>query len=186
MVDVRAMSATGVRGMDQAIELLRAGGERDLANALTSVRKRWGTVVEKHLVEREQAVVAAQKAAVERALRIVLSVELPIRTFTEANLHEHHMQRHKRMGDQRPTVAMAMRANANARGIKVSLPCTVRTWRLAPAELDTNGNLQTALKAVMDGIADWLGINDRDPRVKWECDQVKRAQYGILVEVLSC
>jgi hypothetical protein len=42
--------------------------------------------------------------------------------------------------------------------------------RVAPRTLDTD-NLERALKAVRDGVAEAWGINDADPRVEWLTDQ---------------
>lgn len=52
----------------------------------------------------------------------------------------------------------------------MSLPCVVRLTRLSPGTLDDD-NLRGALKAVRDGVADRLGVDDRDPRVTWEYAQ---------------
>ena len=46
----------------------------------------------------------------------------------------------------------------------------VRLTRISPRLLDSD-NLEGALKAVRDGVADGLGINDRDPRVRYVVDQ---------------
>lgn len=43
--------------------------------------------------------------------------------------------------------------------------------RIAPRELDRHENLPMAFKAVVDGIADWFGINDRDKRLSFEYEQ---------------
>ena len=45
--------------------------------------------------------------------------------------------------------------------------------RVAPRLLDQHDNLAASAKAVIDGIADGLGINDRDPRVEWVVSQEK-------------
>lgn len=189
MTDLRAIAARGADAMSESLELYRAAGERDLANKLAAVRARWQKVVDKHIADTKAAAVAHAIAETERAQRTILVVNLDgMRTFSEANIHEHHMQRHKRMGDQRPVVAMAMRGNANARGVKPPIPCTVRITRIAPNELDPGGNLETSLKSVQDGIADWIGVNDRRADlVRYECAQEKRGanRYGVRIEVLA-
>jgi len=43
-------------------------------------------------------------------------------------------------------------------------------------------NLAGALKAVRDGVADALGIDDRNPRVTWLVDQ-RRGPAGVVIEV---
>lgn len=45
-------------------------------------------------------------------------------------------------------------------------------------------NLAGALKPVRDEIADWLGIDDADGRVRWECGQVEtQGAVGVMVKV---
>lgn len=43
-------------------------------------------------------------------------------------------------------------------------------------------NLRSALKAVRDGIAEKLGIDDRDPRVEWRYGQ-RKGMVGVDVEL---
>ena len=37
----------------------------------------------------------------------------------------------------------------------------------------------------MTGIAEWLGVDDNDPRVSWVPDQVKAKTAAVVVEVYS-
>lgn len=181
-IDVDALCAVPGAALSACAERLHAAGEHQLAGRIARLRGRLVQYLRDH---HEQQRVLAQSKAVETRRGVgVLAVELPIRTFSEANLHEHHMERRKRMGDQRPTVRMAMQAHANSRGLRVQPPCTVQLTRLAPAELDQGDNLESSLKAVRDGVADWLGVNDRDPRVIWIYGQERQKQYGVRIEVL--
>ena len=56
--------------------------------------------------------------------------------------------------------------------------------RRAPRSLDGD-NLQRAFKAVRDGVADALEMDDGDSKISWAYDQVKDSEYGIdiIVEV---
>jgi hypothetical protein len=72
----------------------------------------------------------------------------------------------------------------------------IKLTRISPRFLDDD-NLSGALKAVRDGVTDWFsgglhksnrkgGINDRDPRLTWEYDQLKSDKpkdYQIKVEI---
>jgi hypothetical protein len=60
----------------------------------------------------------------------------------------------------------------------------VTITRLSSGVLDDD-NLQGAAKAIRDGIADKLGINDNDKRVQWRYAQekCKRGQFGIRIEL---
>jgi len=51
-------------------------------------------------------------------------------------------------------------------------PLIVTMTRISPRLLDDD-NLAAAFKSVRDGIADALGIDDRDPRITWKCEQAK-------------
>jgi hypothetical protein len=60
----------------------------------------------------------------------------------------------------------------------------VRITREAPKPLDDD-NLAGACKSLRDGIADALGVDDRDERVTWLCDQAKAKVPSVLVEVYA-
>jgi hypothetical protein len=67
------------------------------------------------------------------------------------------------------------------------LPCRVHVRRVAPSSgLDPHDGLPGALKAVVDGVADALGLaSDRDPRVTWTYDQRRGVpgEYAVELEV---
>ena len=109
-------------------------------------------------------------------------MEIPIHTVSEANRRGHWAKHAKRTHLQR---YLACGCFDEMLQPFVSLPCTVRLIRIAPRLLDDD-NLRGALKAVRDGIADSLEVNDNDPRVRWEYAQQKGAPktYGVRVEVL--
>ena len=68
-----------------------------------------------------------------------------------------------------------------------ALPLLVTVTRVAPGRgLDAHDNLPGACKHVVDAVAKWLGIDDRDPRVSWRYDQKadgKTVGVGIRIEV---
>lgn len=69
------------------------------------------------------------------------------------------------------------------------VPVQVTITRVAPSSgLDPHDGLGAALKGVIDGVADALGLrNDRDPRVTWTLAQRRGAAgfYGIEIEVTT-
>lgn len=113
--------------------------------------------------------------------RKVTVVSVPVRTRSEANLREHWAKRARRVKKQRNAARMLVRAAITSRP---SGNLTVRLVRIAPRKLDSD-NLASSLKAVRDGVADALGIDDGDERIRWQYAQGKGrpGEYGVLVEI---
>jgi len=103
----------------------------------------------------------------------------PIRTVSEANRRDHWSVKAERAKGQRGPVALLCRSKW---GAPPRPPLTVTLTRLSPGTLDDD-NLRGALKAVRDGVADYLGINDRDPRVEWEYEQQRHKAFGVRIEM---
>lgn len=105
---------------------------------------------------------------------------LPLRLESKANAHVHWRHLAEKAKTQRGAAKMALaqsRLEPGGRAI-------VRLVRISPRELDGD-NLANALKAVRDGVADALGVDDRDPRVTWLPDWERGApkQHAVRVEV---
>jgi hypothetical protein len=67
--------------------------------------------------------------------------------------------------DTRNKVEMMLRSQIKT---KPELPVVVIVTRIAPGRgLDEHDNLPGACKHVVDAIAKWLGVDDRDSRVVW-------------------
>jgi hypothetical protein len=67
-------------------------------------------------------------------------------------------------------------------------PLVVTVRRVAPSSgLDPHDGLGAALKGVIDGVADALGLrSDRDPRVTWRLEQRRGEPREYAVEVSIC
>jgi glucose-6-phosphate-specific signal transduction histidine kinase len=111
----------------------------------------------------------------------MIEIFLPIATVSVSNVREHWAKRAAR--------AKAHRQQAYLMTVLITRmylrpPMTVKMIRVAPRQLDDD-NLRGALKSIRDGIADRLGIDDRDPRVTWQYDQEKGRpkQRGVRLEV---
>lgn len=102
-------------------------------------------------------------------------IELPLRIESVANRREHWTTRSRRTKAHR-LAALAVPVHP--------LPCVVTLTRVAPRRLDGD-NLQSGFKALRDGIADRLGVDDADPRVRWEYDQVRgqHKEYAARVRI---
>lgn len=103
-------------------------------------------------------------------------VELPLRIESVANLREHWGAKQRRTRKQREAAMFV------PKGIK--LPCTVKLTRIGQKHLDGD-NLQSGFKALRDGIASRLGIDDNDPRVTWEYGQERGSPriYAARIEI---
>lgn len=101
--------------------------------------------------------------------------ELPIRIESVANVREHWARKAKRAKAHRQA-AMAVPAHP--------LPCVVTLTRIAPRKLDDD-NLASGFKALRDGIADRLSVDDGDPRIRFVYRQQtgQPKQYAARVEI---
>lgn len=111
----------------------------------------------------------------------MISVHLPLKTVAGLNAREHWRKRAKRVKAERLTARLVLTPHPKPD----VFPVVVRMVRLSPGTLDSD-NLQGAAKAIRDGVADWLGIPDNDPRIDWQYGQerCKRGEFGVRVEVL--
>lgn len=103
-------------------------------------------------------------------------VMLPIKTISEANSRDHWAKKASRVKQHR--------AAAKALTKSHPLPCIVTLTRYSPGTLDTD-NLNSALKAARDGVADKLGVPDNDPRIEWRYAQAKakRGEFGVQIRI---
>lgn len=112
-------------------------------------------------------------------MKLRVTATLPLRIVSVANLREHWATKAKRTSEHRLTTWAELKRCERPIG-----QITVRLVRIAPRPLDDD-NLRSAFKAVRDGVADWLGVDDRDPRVSWDYGQERGAPkvYAARVEV---
>ena len=92
----------------------------------------------------------------------VLCVLLPLRIVSVLNLREHHMARARRAKLHRRTAHILL-------GQACPTPPTgllrITLTRIAPRDLDGHENLPAGFKGVVDGVADWLKVDDSDKRL---------------------
>lgn len=114
----------------------------------------------------------------------VLTVPLPFRLDSRANDHRanHWGPRSKASAKHRTGAFLMLGAHKRRLRALVEGPgLVVRVVRIAPSELDDHDNLPMATKAVVDGIADALGLNDRDHRATFVPD-AERGPWGARLE----
>lgn len=102
-------------------------------------------------------------------------IEIPMRLPSVSNLREHWRAKACRTRAQRATVRVIVLTELGRSWNPMPLArpsdrVCVSLCRVSPRALDDD-NLRGALKACRDGIADVLGVNDRDPRIEWKYAQ---------------
>ena len=115
-----------------------------------------------------------------------VAISVPLRTGRGQNDREHWAAKARRVKAERQGMHWGMVTAAPGRQRFGSLlPCTVTLTRVAPSAGLDGDNLQGSLKACRDGVADWLGVDDRDPRVTWHYEQRRggRGEYAVEVSI---
>lgn len=106
-----------------------------------------------------------------------VTLALPLRLGSGLNAREHWRARARRVRAERDAVALYL-----AREKRPALPVRVELVRVAPSNGLDSDNLQGSLKACRDQVADWLGTDDRDPRIAWVYAQ-ERGAWGVRITI---
>jgi len=110
-------------------------------------------------------------------------ITFPLRTISGMNAREHPMARKRRVKAERAVVAWSL--VKAFRASRPTLPLVIRLTRFAPSRGLDSDNLQSALKAVRDAIAQWLGINDADEsRARYAYAQARAPAYLVRIEFI--
>jgi hypothetical protein len=117
----------------------------------------------------------------------MISLLLAIRTESEANLRENWHVKAKRVRTQRQITRVMVEQHWKNWEWQSDLPNTTHViilTRIAPRPLDTD-NLARSFKAIRDGIADALGIDDGSKRLTWNYAQEKGPpkRYAVRIEI---
>ena len=116
---------------------------------------------------------------------------LPVKTVSESNQREHWSVRHKRVKGQREHAYVATRqalmSLSKDHPVKLGKPSlNIFLTRVGSRRRDADNNV-SSLKAVQDGVAQGLGIDDGDPRLSWTYSQRKpekgQARWGVVVTI---
>jgi hypothetical protein len=108
------------------------------------------------------------------------TIEIPIRTWNTANCRWHWAKKAKIAKEQR----LAGFTAARLQGIRTA-PAgafVVRLVRVGKRRMDSDG-LAISFKAVRDGIAAAMGIDDGDPRITWQYDQEIGKAYSVKITI---
>lgn len=116
-------------------------------------------------------------------------VTLPLKTVSEANSRSHYMAKAKRVRAQRGASKWACGPTLSEYRVGLAKGYISRVAvlleRIAPSSGLDDDNLRSSLKAVRDGVADALEIDDRDQRVQWTYGQErgKPREYAVRITV---
>lgn len=115
----------------------------------------------------------------------MISATLRILAPSTANLREHWSRRAKRAKNQREAARGALACYARELRALAALGGVIRVElvRVSPRKLDSD-NLQGALKAIRDGVADALGIDDGSPRYRWGYAQ-RKGSPSVLITIAA-
>jgi len=111
-----------------------------------------------------------------------VKVTVPVHIVSVANQREHWAKRARRTKGQRGLTRLVLQSKSPK---PPAPPLTVKLTRVAPRSLDCDNNV-SALKAVRDGVADYLGVDDGDDRITWEYAQAKASAprtYLLTIEI---
>ena len=129
---------------------------------------------------RPAPMVAAERSISDDAVQVTL----PLHVVNAKNQREHWTETAKRTKTERRTVGDYMRsAMSHWKGLQWDEGSfLIRLTRIAPCKLDSD-NVQRALSAVRDGVADAIGIDDGSERLTWTYEQEKQHAYGVRIEI---
>ena len=115
----------------------------------------------------------------------MIKVTIPLRTSLGLNEREHWRARAKRNKSERNVAFWYCYDAAGAAGpiLNRQPPLQITLTRIGPTNGLDDDNLCGSLKSVRDGVADWLGINDRDPRVTWKYEQRRESKWSVSITV---
>jgi hypothetical protein len=123
-------------------------------------------------------------------MNVSILTSLPLRIESTPNKREHWAVKARRTKEHRHLSALMLTSKLSSvlvlRDFRAaSFPVHVTLTRVAPRALDGD-NLQGGLKAVRDGVADALGIDDGDSRVTWSYEQRRGEPKSYRVDVQVC
>jgi hypothetical protein len=110
----------------------------------------------------------------------MIKIELPIRVISTANAREHWAVKAKRNREHRSAAYYATQGALRKEMLAGNVRGTLT--RIGKRRLDDD-NLAGAFKAIRDGVADGLGLDDGDPRIEWRYAQEIGREYGIRIEI---
>lgn len=115
---------------------------------------------------------------------MTITVQIPGVRVASLNVREHWSMRARRCRTQREATILALRASpANQRQLVGAEKLRITLTRLGGRKLDRD-NLAGAFKPILDGVCQWLGIDDGDEeRLAVEWKQEPGGGYGVRIAI---
>jgi hypothetical protein len=118
-----------------------------------------------------------------------MRVEFPMRTRSLNKRFAHWAQASRKAKGERQEAYYEMRVAFKGQQMtlaEIMGPISIKLTRVGPsAGLDSHDNLRGSFKNVVDGIADFLGIDDGDPRLVFEYAQSRGDRWRVIIEIES-
>lgn len=133
-----------------------------------------------HLTMQSQALLAVA-SALKAGTGCSWFADVPLEIKSVANLRQHWGAKHRDAQRAKKVGLLVIPNGRFALSRQPRLQWVFRLVRVAPRELDSD-NLASAFKALRDGIAKRLGVDDRDSRVCFVVDQAKGKQARVRIE----
>ena len=111
---------------------------------------------------------------------MTVSVPIPGLRLASLNVREHWARKAARVKRERNLVTLVLRGTVAAQMMLVA-PLVVTITRVGPRRLDDD-NATGSAKACRDAIAAVLGVDDRDPRVRWQVTQAA-GPYAVRIAI---
>lgn len=119
----------------------------------------------------------------------IVELTIPLRTVSALNSRECWQAKARRVRDERSQTLAALSTGQGwqaqrrlRRALQGGRRLVVMLERQSRGVLDDD-NLRGAFKGVRDEIALWLGIDDRDPRVRWSYAQQRAKQFAVRIRI---
>lgn len=110
---------------------------------------------------------------------MAICVSIPGLRTRSLNEREHPQVKARRVAHERGVTRLAMSAPCAQYRARPPEQLTITLTRVGPRRMDSDNSIG-ALKAVRDGVADALGIDDGDPRLTWEYRQ-ETGPFGVRI-----
>lgn len=126
---------------------------------------------------------ALEVLATSGAPSVVVTLPFRVESRANKNTSNHWGERSRVSAKQRQGTCLMLTSKRAQLTKMLAAGLVVRVVRVAPArsELDGHDNLGMALKAITDGVADALKVNDRDSRVTFVPD-AEVGDWGARIE----